>query len=289
MRTYSVFSRMTALFALALTGGCLLVRPAAAADAVAMVTDLQGKAQAVDEGRKRPLALLDYLRPGAEVKLGKGARVTLVYFQNSTQYVIAGEGAVRVAPGKPEVSGSARLTANEMRQGALVANARKETAQGALVMKTAPQPIQPLSPVDTRVLAAHPVFVWGSPKAKPPFHLTLTDANKRVVARADVKAMRFELPAGVTLADGARYTWRVEGRTPKGDPVAGEASFDVATAAERDKVRQARPAAGAVFSERVTYAAILDGMGFRDDARQLWRQLAAERPQDIRLRVRANK
>ncbi|MEK7815453.1 MAG: hypothetical protein AAB294_01365 [Pseudomonadota bacterium] len=289
MRTYSVFTRITALFAVVLMGGYLLVRPAMAADAVAMVTDLAGKAQVVDEGRKRPLALLDYLRLGAEVKLGKDARVTLVYFQNSTQYVIAGEGTVRVTPNKPEVSGGAKLTANEMRQGALVANARKETAQGALVMKTAPQPIQPLSPVDTRVLDAHPVFVWKSPKAKPPFHLTLTDANKQVVTQADVKAMRFGLPAGVTLADGARYTWRVEGRTSKGEALVGEASFEVATAVERDKVRQARPTPDAAFSERVTYAVILDGMGFRDDARQLWRQLAAERPKDIRLRVRANK
>ena len=41
----------------------------------------------------------------------------------------------------------------------------------------------------------------------------------------------------------------------------------------------------------MTYAVmILDGMGFRDVARrQLWHQLAAERPKDIRLRVRANK
>lgn len=289
MRTYSVFIRIAALFTVMLTSGYLLVRPAMAADAVAMVTDLAGKAQVVDEGRKRPLALLDYLRPGAEIKLGKDARVTLVYFQNSTQYMFVGEGTVRVAAAKPEALAGAKVTVNEMRQGALVANARKETAQGALVMKTAPQPIQPLSPVDTRVLDARPVFVWKSLKAKPPFQLTLTDANKQVVAQADVKAMRFELPAGVTLTEGARYVWRIEGKSAKGEALVGEASFDVATAVERDKVNQARPAAGAAFSERVTYAAILDGMGFRDDARQLWRALAAERPGDIRLRVRANK
>jgi len=267
----------------------LPARTALAADAVAMVTDLQGPARLVDEGRQRPLVLLEYLRPGHEVRLGKNARVTLIYFQSGTQYVAGGEGTVRIAVAKPEVAGGATLAGSETRQAALAASARKDVVQGALVMKTVPQPIQPLSPADTRVLDARPVFVWKSPKAKPPFHLTLTDVNKQVVAQADVKAMRFELPAGVTLADGARYAWRVEGKTAKGDPVVGEASFDVATAAERDKLNQARPAAGAAFSERVTYAVILDGMGFRDDARQLWRQLAAERPKDIRLRVRANK
>ncbi len=279
------------MFSLALLLGVsvFVTPPVQAADAVAMVTDLQGSARLTEEGRQRPLALLEYLRPGHEVRLGKNARVTLIYFQSGTQYVAGGEGTVRIAATKPEVAGGATLVGSETRQAALAASARKDVVQGALVMKIVPQPIQPLSPVDTRVLNAHPVFVWMSPKAKPPFQITLTDANKQVVARADVKAMRFELPASVTLMDGARYIWRVEGRTSKGDPVIGEASFDVATAAERDKVNQARPAAGAAFSERVTYAAILDGMGFRDDARQLWRQLAAERPKDIRLRVRANK
>jgi hypothetical protein len=81
----------------------------------------------------------------------------------------------------------------------------------------------------------------------------------------------------------------VEGKTAKGEVLAGEASFDVATAAERGQVSQARPAPGAAFSERVTYATILDGMGFRDEARKEWRKLSAERKGDIRLRVRANK
>ena len=70
----------------------LPARTALAADAVAMVTDLQGPARLVEEGRQRPLALLEYLRPGHEVRLGKNARVTLIYFQSGTQYVAGGEG-----------------------------------------------------------------------------------------------------------------------------------------------------------------------------------------------------
>ncbi len=289
MLLHNPITRFVVPLALLLGIVLLPARTVLAADAVAMVTDLQGPARLTDEGRQRPLALLEYLRPGHEVRLGKNARVTLIYFQSGTQYVAGGEGTVRIAATKPEVAGGATLAGSETRQAALAASARKDVVQGALVMKIAPQPIQPLSPVDTRVLDARPVFVWKSPKAKPPFQFTLTDANKQAVTRADAKATRFELPAGVTLADGARYAWRVEAKTAKGETLVGEASFEAATAAERDQVRRARPTPAAAFSERVTYAAILDGMGFRDDARQLWRQLAAERPQDIRLRVRANK
>ncbi len=288
MLRHNSVTRSVVSLALLLGVALLPGRTVLAADAVAMVTDLQGPARLVDEGRQRPLVLLEYLRPGHEVRLGKNARVTLIYFQSGTQYVTGGEGTVRIAAAKPEVAGGATLAGSETRQAALAASARKDVVQGALVMKATPQPIQPLSPADTRALNARPVFVWKSSKAKPPFQITLTDANKQVVAQAEVKAMRFELPASITLADGARYSWRVEGRTSKGDPVVGEASFNVATAAERDKVNQARPAAGAAFSERVTYAAILDGMGFRDAARVEWRKLSAERKGDIRLRVRAN-
>lgn len=263
--------------------------PAAASEAVAMVTDRQGKVQVAENGRARPAALLDYLRPNAELTLGRGASVTVVYFASGTQYVLSGEGSVRIQADRPAVAGNVKLASNAMRQGALVANARKETAQGALVMKTAPQPIQPLSPADSRILEARPLFTWKAPKAKPPYRFTLTDAQKQVIIEGEVKAMRFELPPGITLAEGARYSWRVEGKTAKGEALTGEASFDVATAVERAQVGQARPAPGAAFSERVTYATILDGMGFRDEARKEWRKLAAERKGDIRLRVRANK
>ncbi len=271
-----------------LAASFLVVPSASAAEAVAMVTDRQGKVQIVEGARARPLALLDYLRPGTELKLARGASVTLVYFATGTQYVLNGEGGARILADQPAPQGSMKVSSNAMRQGALVANARKETAQGALVMKTAPQPIWGLSPADGKVLDTRPVFRWESKRVKPPYRVTLNDASGARVAEGEVKGTSYALPANVTLHEGVRYSWRVEGRVGKAIE-GGEASFEIATAAEREQVNQARPAAGASFSERVTYATILDGMGFRDDARKVWRQLAAERKGDIRLRVRANK
>lgn len=271
-----------------LAASFLVVPSAPAAEAVAMVTDRQGKAQIVEGARARPLALLDYLRPDTELKLGRGASVTLVYFASGTQYVLSGEGGARIQADQPAPQGSVKVSSNAMRQGALVANARKETAQGALVMKTAPQPIWGLSPADGKILETRPVFHWESKRVKPPYRLTLNDASGARVAEGEVKGTSYALPANVTLHEGVRYSWRVEGRAGKAIE-GGEASFEIATAAEREQISQARPAAGATFSERVTYATILDGMGFRDDARRVWRQLAAERKGDIRLRVRANK
>ncbi len=278
------FFMSVALFA----ASFLVVPSASAAEAVAMVTDRQGKVQIVEGTRARPLALLDYLRPDTELKLARGASVTLVYFSSGTQYMLSGEGGARIQVDKPAPQGGVTVASNAMRQGALVANARKETAQGALVMKTAPQPIWGLSPSDGKILETRPAFHWESKRVKPPYRVTLNDASGARVAEGEVKGMNYSLPSNVSLHEGVRYTWRVEGYVGKATE-GNEASFEVATAAERDQINQARPAAGASFSERVTYATILDGMGFRNDARKVWRQLAAERKGDIRLRVRANK
>ncbi len=278
------FFMSVALFA----ASFLVVPSASAAEAVAMVTDRQGKVQIVEGTRARPLALLDYLRPDTELKLARGASVTLVYFSSGTQYMLSGEGGARIQIDKPAPQGSVTVSSNAMRQGALVANARKETAQGALVMKTAPQPIWGLSPSDGKILETRPAFHWESKRVKPPYRVTLNDASGARVAEGEVKGTNYSLPSSVSLHEGVRYTWRVEGHVGKATE-GNEASFEIATAAERDQINQARPAAGASFSERVTYATILDGMGFRNDARKVWRQLAAERKGDIRLRVRANK
>jgi hypothetical protein len=165
---------------------CTASAPAAAAEAVAMVTDRQGKVQVAENGRARPAALLDYLRPNAELKLGRGASVTVVYFGSGTQYVLRGDGSARIQADKPVAAGNVKVASSAMRQGALVANARRETAQGALVMKTAPQPVQPLSPADTRILEARPLFTWKAPKARPPYRFTLTDAQKQVIIEGEV-------------------------------------------------------------------------------------------------------
>jgi len=279
------FLASAALLAMSFAG---LPAASQAADAVAMVTDRQGKAQIVEGGRARPLALLDYLRPDTELKLGRGASVTLVYFASGTQYALRGEGGARIRADQPAPQGGVKLSSSAMRQGALVANARKETAQGALVMKTTPQPIWDLSPADGKILEMRPVFRWESKRVRPPYRVTLNDAAGARMAEGEVKGARYTLPANVTLHEGVRYTWRVEGRVGK-ETQGSEASFEIATAAEREQVARARPAPGAPFAERVTYASILDGMGFRDAARAEWRKLAAERKGDVRLRVRANK
>lgn len=45
-----------------------------------------------------------------------------------------------------------------------------------------------------------------------------------------------------------------------------------------------RPAEDAAFSDRLIYALRLEALGFGEDAGEVWRRLAGERPEDPTLR-----
>ena len=60
--------------------------------------------------------------------------------------------------------------------------------------------------------------------------------------------------------------------------------FSVAPAALRSQAEALRPGQGTPVSERVAFAAWLEQMELRDEARRYWKALVAERPNDARLR-----
>jgi hypothetical protein len=53
---------------------------------------------------------------------------------------------------------------------------------------------------------------------------------------------------------------------------------------QRTRIEAARPAADAPFSKRVAYAAWLQQLGLRDEARVYWKALAEERPDSEQLK-----
>ena len=81
------------------------------------------------------------------------------------------------------------------------------------------------------------------------------------------------------------YRWAVSTRLPDGRKYSSVGEFSVANAELRSQAAALRVAADAAVPARVAYAVWLDQAGLKDEARKLWRLLAAERPEDARLRV----
>ena len=80
------------------------------------------------------------------------------------------------------------------------------------------------------------------------------------------------------------YTWEVSARLPDGRKYSSSADFAVAPADVRAQANTLRPVASAPLSTRIAYAAWLDQMELKDEARKYWKAAAAERPDDPRLK-----
>ena len=69
------------ILAIGIVMSAVVLNAAPAAAAVAMVTDLQGKAVQSGEGRTRELSILSDLDAGAQVQIQSGASLTVLYLE----------------------------------------------------------------------------------------------------------------------------------------------------------------------------------------------------------------
>ena len=104
----------------------------------------------------------------------------------------------------------------------------------------------------------------------------------------EVDSTSFKLPASVKLKEGVPYTWEVSARLPDGRKYTSSADFAVAAADLRAQAEALRPAQSAPLSSRITYAAWLDQMELKDEARKYWKTASTERPDDPRLKALAS-
>src|SRR5581483_3999431 len=157
--------------------------------------------------------------------------------------------------------------------------------QAAIVMRGIGDrsPIKLVSPGGTRTLGAPREFRWQSDQQGLTYRFELADDTGRVVYRTDASDTSVQLPAGVKLAPETVYTWTVSTRAADGRRHSSSGDVAIASDDLRRQVDALRPDGKADFSDRVAYAAWLEQMGLKDEARSYWRTLAAERPGEERL------
>jgi hypothetical protein len=139
----------------------------------------------------------------------------------------------------------------------------------------------------TRTLETRPEFQWREVDPELKYQFELTDDTGRLLIEAQVEGTSFKVPSSVELRDGAAYTWKVSTRVPDGRRYVNVGDFSIAPADLRAQASAIRPAPDASVSERVAFAAWLEQMELRDEARKYWRTLSAERPHDERLKALA--
>lgn len=288
MRT--LFSRYALIGTLAT--GLLAGAMQAAAAAVAMVTDLQGKAAQTGEGRTRELSILADLEAGAQVQLQPGGVLVVLYMESGSEFVFKGPASIVIGAAQPEVTSGAKA---EKRAPALGKGGRDirikpvGLVQGAMVMRSlrAGPRVPLLAPRGLYVMEASPEFRWQPPQAGLSYTFELNDDAGATVHQMQTAETATTLPANVKLREGVQYSWEVSARLPDGGRVSNIGKFSLAPPELRAQVAAVRPEPGAPFSSRVLYAAWLDQMNLKDEARKYWQAAASERPDEPRLKSMA--
>ena len=262
------------------TGGMIQI---AAAQGVAMVTDVSGKV-----GGSAPVTIMSELAADARLDLASGASLTVIYLKSGDEYVFAGPAQVQFRGDAPHVVSGAqpRKRVSPLAGGGAVSIKPMAVKQAAFVMRSSKPTarIRLLSLSGTRTLDAAPEFRWQELDSGLTYRFELMDDTGRSLQEAQVQGPAFKLPDSVQLREGITYTWEVSTRTPDGRRYVSAGDFSLAAADLRSQAGALRPSAGASVSDRVTYAAWLEQVDLRDEARKYWKVLATERPEDKKLR-----
>jgi hypothetical protein len=261
---------------------CAFASATVAAQPVAIVTDVQGTA--AYGSAATPVGILTQLDAGNRLRLSPGARVTLLYYADGTQFDIGGPGSVRLDASRPQSSDGATI---EPRQTGATSAVRLKSGglvQGAMVMRNLGLRI--VAP-DALVLATQPELAWTDSRSEASYEVALIDAEGKRVYAATTTARSATLPANVALEPGRSYAVEVAASV-RGERVqTARAEFSVAAEELRAQARALAPAADAPVAERVAYALWLDQNDLHAEARRWWTGLAQTRPEQSSLRERA--
>lgn len=252
-----------------------MAAPAQAA-AVALVTDVVSDVALGGE----PVRLLGELSAGSELTVGERSQVVVFYFGDGSEWTLAGPGHYRVGARAPEALRGAsppqkRAAPAAFRDFKLRTD---RITQGGVVMRGGERPTL-TAPIDEVVLDSDVRFAWEAFGAGSNYQFELVDqAGTRLIA-SETQDTVMPLPPAISLQPGRTYYWSVRGRDASGTRTFYRvAEFRIADAATRRRLDAALPKAGAPFSERVLYVAMLEEIGARSAALAARRALASERP-----------
>ncbi len=262
--------------------------------AVAMVTDLEGKAVLLaDHGRNSVVSILSEVRQGTKVQIEAGGRLVAVYLNTGQSWEMKGPAVVLFRPQQPEAKSGTKPQprGNALSKGGKDVRIKPVVvAQAALVMRSVKPnlKLKLLNPSGNKTLEENPTFVWKELAPNIRYHFSLLDETGKTLYEETVADASLQLPAQIQLKETATYTWMVSAQHPDGAAYSNASDFSLASTDLRRQVEALRPAVHSPFAEHIAFAAWLEQLALRDEARKYWKFAATERPNDPRLKVMAN-
>ena len=281
LRTGHVASGLLALLFIVVLSN--IASPPAMAQEVAVVTDVSGRVSAA-----APVSIMSEIAAETRMQVEAGAKLTVIYIKSGDEYVYTGPAQIQFGETGPRTLSGAQpqKRVSPIARGGSITIKPIRVTQAAFVPRGGrPTPgVKLLTPSGKVSLDGAPVFRWQGLEPGLTYQFELTDDMGKSLHEAQVADTSMTLPAAVRLREGVTYTWEIAARGQDGRRYASTGEFSLASSALRSDANALRPVPGASVSDRVAYAAWLDQMELKDEARKYWKALAAERPNDVRLR-----
>lgn len=278
--------------ALALAFLAALALPAAAqrVPTVAMVTDLAGGVKLTGARGPLPSGIATELAADTKIEVAAGGKVVVLVLATGDEYTLSGPISAQVRPDGLAGTPSERL-AKRVSSVGKVRLRGEGLAQAAVTLRSSkpPETLPLLSLSQTVSLETRPTFRWSPVEGAGPYRFELLDSAGAVLYEARIETTELRLPDSIALVEGKAYTWEVSTRRANGMRFSNFGDFTVASPALRGEAAKLRPGSGAGVSERVAYATWLSAQELNDEARTIWKQLAAERPDNEQLKALAER
>ena len=258
----------------------------ALAQSIALVTDVSGRVSGPGT-----ITILSEIAADARLQLDAGSRLVAIYLKSGDEYTFTGPSQVQFRAAEPQVIQGAKpqKKSSPLGKGGNVTIKPVGVAQAAYVMRSGRTTarIKLLTLSGTKSLESSPEFRWQELEAGVSYRFELTDDTGKSLYVTTAPGTSLRLPSSLLLREGVAYTWEVSARTPDNRRYVSAGDFSVAPADLTAQAEALRPPAGSPVSQRVAYAAWLDQMELKDEARKYWQALSAERPDDSKLKALA--
>ncbi|GAA6138790.1 hypothetical protein NBRC116583_25370 [Arenicella sp. 4NH20-0111] len=269
---------------------CAFSYPAHGAESVAMIADLEGQGTILNGGNSAPAGILVEVEAGSELGLQEGSSLTLFYFASSEEYTYKGPVKLLVDDAQPTLlSGEEgnRRNLNLTKLADIASEDEDNIGLGVLKLRNFEKPkLQLLTPVDTSVIADQIRFTWSEVDGAKTYKFILSNELGKKIVDQSVNKTWIELPSDSKLTSGEEYTWEIIAKVSEQSEYRAHAYFNIAEDYIASQVESSRPAKTASFSEQVVYARLLEKLGLKQDAQEIWRELVTLKPNSKLLQQR---
>ena len=255
---------------------CGLARAEAA---LGMVLDVQGNGKMEVNGATSKLQLLAYLQPKMQITLEAGARASLSLYATRSVYQLTGPATVTIEKdGVTSLQGQ-KAVVRPMAEKLVRAAETSNVIAGAVRMRQVPPRIVAVAPENNSLLLGQrPGFSWISAEAAE-FEISISDMDEKLLISGKTKENNWQFPEKTKLEEGATYRWQVAYVSAKdGKAHTARAEFTMASKAEASELNELKPDHNAGVEDWVMYAAMLQSRRAFGEARQVWQQIARQRP-----------